>query len=127
MQTLKAGVVYFGLVFGAGSVLETVRVLWAVPRFGERIAELMEMPIMLGVTVVAAWWVVRRLASPQTPSQRLAVGFVALGLLLAAELMVVLFLRGLTIGEYVASRESVAGTVYLLLLGVFALLLLVVA
>ena len=127
MQILKAGVLYFALVFGAGFVLGTIRVLWIVPRFGTRIAELMETPIMFVLTILAARWVARRLAVPPTPSRRLAVGFVALGLLLLAEFTVVLWLRGLTIGEYLASRDPVAGTVYLVMLGVFAVMPLVVA
>lgn len=51
----------------------------------------------------------------------------ALGLLLAAEFTVVLGLRGLTIGEYFASRDPVAGTVYIVMLGVFAIMPLLVA
>jgi hypothetical protein len=42
MQILKAGLLYFALVFGAGFVLGAVRVLWIVSRFGARAAELME-------------------------------------------------------------------------------------
>ena len=40
MQILKAGVLYFALVFGAGFVLGTIRILWVVPSFGTRMAEL---------------------------------------------------------------------------------------
>lgn len=61
MQTLKAGVLYFGIVFGVGFVLGPIRIRWIAPRFGTRIAELMEAPIMLAVTVIAAVWVVRYL------------------------------------------------------------------
>jgi len=50
MQILKAGALYFALLFGAGSVLGSIRILWVVPRFGTRIAELMEAPIMFVVT-----------------------------------------------------------------------------
>ena len=53
MQLVKAGAIYFALVFGAGFVLGTVRTLWVVPRVGTRTAELTEMPIMLAVTIVA--------------------------------------------------------------------------
>ena len=71
MQILKAGLIYFALVFGAGFVLGTVRTLWFVPRVGTRIAELMETPIMLVVTIVAARWIVRHLAIPYVPLARL--------------------------------------------------------
>lgn len=54
MRMLKAGALYYALVFGAGFVLGPIRVLWVVPRSGERTAELMETPIMLVVTILAA-------------------------------------------------------------------------
>jgi hypothetical protein len=127
MQVLKAGLLYFALVFGVGFVLGPMRVFWLVPHFGERTAELMEMPIMLMIMMVAAQWVVRRLAVPSTWSSRLGMGGFALGLLLAAEWMLVLWLRGLSIGEYVAGRDPVSGTVYLVMLGLFALMPLFVA
>ena len=43
MPILKAGVLYFALVFGAGFVLGPFRILWLVPHFGTRTAELLEM------------------------------------------------------------------------------------
>jgi hypothetical protein len=126
-QTLKAGVFYFALVFAAGFVLGTIRTLWIVPRVGARTAELMETPIMFAVTVLAARWVARRLLLPPTVATRLGFGFVALGLLLITEFTVVLWLRGLTIREYLAGRDTVTGTVYLIMLVVFALMPLLVA
>ncbi|MBZ5540074.1 MAG: hypothetical protein LAN61_06075 [Acidobacteriia bacterium] len=122
MQILKAGALYFALVFGAGFVLGTVRVLWIVPRFGTRTAELMEAPVMLVVTVLAARWVARRLSLSPAPAARLAVGFLALGLMLVVEFTLVLGLRGLTIREYLAARDPVSGTVYFVLLAIFALM-----
>lgn len=127
MRLWKAGALYFALVFGAGFILGPVRILWVVPRVGERTAELMEAPIMLGVILLAARWVVRRIGVPPTPSRLLAVGFAALAFLLVLEFTVVLWLRGLTVGEYFASRDSVAGTVYVMMLGVFAIMPLLVA
>ena len=126
MQILKAGVLYFALVFGAGFVLGTIRVLWVVPCFGTRMAELMETPVMFVVTLLAARWVARRVAVPFTPSSRLGMGCVALGLLLVAEFTLVLWLRGLSISEYLASRDPVSGTVYYVMLGVFAIMPLLV-
>jgi type IV secretory pathway TrbD component len=126
MQILKAGVFYFALVFGAGFVLGPMRILWVVPRFGVRMAELLETPIMLVVTIFAARWIVRRLAVPFTAVSRLGMGFVALSLLLAAEFTLVLWLRGLSISEYLSSRDPVSGTVYYVMVGAFAIMPLLV-
>jgi hypothetical protein len=123
---VKAGALYFALVFGAGFVLGPVRILWAVPRFGTRMAELMETPIMLVVTILVARWIVRRLAVPPKPLSRLGMGCVALGLMLVAEFTLVLWLRGLSISEYLASRDPVSGTVYYAMLGVFCIMPLLV-
>lgn len=126
MQILKAGILYSALVFGAGFVLGPTRILWLVLRFGIRLAELMETPIMLVGVIFAARWVVRRFTLPPTFS-RLSVGLIALGLLLIAEFTLVLQLRGLTIAEYLTSRDPVSGTVYYAMLGVFTVMPLLVA
>ena len=118
-STLKAGVAYFGIVFGVGFVLGPIRVLWAVPRFGERTAELLETPLMLVAIVLAARWTVRRCAD-FSAARLAAVGLVALGLLLAAELTLVLGLRRISIAEYVADRDPISGTVYAISLLLFA-------
>jgi hypothetical protein len=127
MQMLKAGVLYFAVVFSAGFVLGTIRTLWVVPRVGTRVAELMEAPIMLVITIVSARWVVRRLDVPSAPSSRLGMGCVALSLLLVAEITLVQWIRGLTIREYLASRDPVSGTVYYAMLALLAVMPLLVA
>jgi hypothetical protein len=119
-KVLKAGVLYFVLVFGAGFALGPVRILWVVPRFGTRTAELIETPIMLVAIIASARWIVRRLAVPSTASSRLGMGCVALSLLLVAEFTLVLWLRGMSVSEYLASRDPVSGTVYYATLAVFA-------
>ena len=127
MQILKAGVLYFLFVFGAGFVLGLIRILWVVPRLGTRVAELLEAPIMFVIAIAAARQIVRRLAVPPTPSSRLGMGGIALSLMLSAEFTLVLWLRGLSIREYLAGRDPVAGTVYYLTLGAFAIMPLLVA
>ena len=127
MQILKAGVLYFALVFGVGFALGTIRTQWVVPRLGTRMAELMETPIMFVITIVAARWIVRRLPVVPTRSSRLGIGCIALGLLLLAEFTLVLWVRGLSFREYLASRDPLAGTVYYVILVVFALMPLLVA
>ena len=125
MRILKAGILYFAIVFGAGFVLGIIRTLWVIPWVGARMAELMETPIMLAVTIVVAPWIVRRLSVP--PTGRLGMGLVGLGLMLVAEFGLVLSLRGRSIREYFASRDPVSGTVYYLMLGVFAIMPLLAA
>jgi hypothetical protein len=121
-RILRAGALYFGMVFAVGFALGLVRVLWMVPQFGVRAAELIEAPFMLTATFLAARWTVRRLAPPNTAWTRLQVGVIALMLLLAVEFTLVLWVRGLSFSEYLDSRDPVAGTVYLLLLAAFAVL-----
>jgi hypothetical protein len=128
MHILKAGMLYFTIVYGAGFVLGPIRHLWVVPRFGPRMAELMETPIMfIIIIIVAARWIVRCLGLPSTASSRLGMGSIALGLMLVAEFMLVLWLRDLSVREYLASHDPVSGGIYYLMLGVFAIMPLLVA
>lgn len=122
MRILKAAVVYFVLVFGVGFFLGPIRILWVAPRVGQRTAELIEEPIMFVMIVLAARWTVRRFRPPSTASALLGVGFIALALVVAAELGVVIGLQGFTIDRYIASRDPVAGTAYLVMLAVFAIM-----
>ena len=47
LTILKAAVVYFVLVFGTGFVLGPIRILLLVPRFGVRLAELMDLGLLM--------------------------------------------------------------------------------
>jgi hypothetical protein len=127
VQILKAGALYFALVFGAGFVLGTVRTLWVVPRIGTRMAELLEEPIMLVIIILAARWVVRRFAVSPKASSLLSIGGIALGLMLVAEFTFVAWLRGLSVRDYLAGRDPVAGTVYYAMLVLFAIVPLLAA
>lgn len=122
MASFKAAVAYFALVLGAGFVLGTIRVPFLVPRLGERYAELLEMPIMFVVIVLAARYVVRRFSLPPSPSVRLLVGFGALAMSVIAELLLAAALQDRSIGQYIASRDPVSGSVYLFVLLLFALM-----
>ncbi len=121
-QTAKAGALYFMLVFSAGFVLGTIRTLWVAPKLGVRTAELIEEPLMFGLSILAARWVVRRLRFPPDWMKRLAFGCVALALMLLVEFTFVLWIRGITIREYFATRDPISGSVYFLTLGAFAVI-----
>jgi len=118
---LAGGALYFLAVFAVGFLLGVARTLWLVPRLGERWSELLEMPVMLAAIYLAARWIAERFTLRARPVPvRLATGLVALALLLAAELGLVLSLRGLTVTEYLQTRDPVSGTAYALSLLVFA-------
>jgi hypothetical protein len=86
---LKAGLSYFGLVFGAGFLLALIRVL----RHHEFI---------------------------NSAGASLALGLIALVLLLAAEMLLVVVWQQQTLRESIADRDPVSGSVYLVMLVVFA-------
>jgi len=127
MRIVRCGLAYFALVFAAGFALGSVRVPFLVPRLGVRTAELLEMPIMLLVVVLAARFVVRRFALPRSFGVRLSVGALALALLVAAELALVVLLQGQSLAGYIAGRDPVSGSVYLVMLGLFAAMPLILA
>lgn len=118
---MRAGAVYFAIVFAVGFVLGAVRAPFLVPRLGERWAELLEMPVMAAVIYFASGHVVRRYALWRDAASRLLAGGVALALLVAAELCLALLIQDRSLAEYIASRDPVSGTVYLVMLALFGL------
>jgi hypothetical protein len=82
---------------------------------------------MFAVILVAARFVVRRFAIPPSISARLGTGLVALGLLLAAELLLAVILQDQSLGEYIAGRDPVSGSVYLAMLVIFSVMPVLVA
>lgn len=113
------GTIYFGLVFSVGFVLGIARVLLLVPQLGERWAEIAEAPLMLVAILFSARFIVRRFPSSHRGSY-LVSGGVALLLLVLVEFSVVLSIRGLSISQYFAERDPIAGGVYVLMLLIFA-------
>lgn len=118
---MKRTVVYFSLVFGTGFLLGIIRVLLIEPHLGARWAELAEMPLMLVAIVASAGFVVRRYPASKRAGYLIS-GAVALLLLLVVELSVVLAIRGLSVDQYLAERDPLAGGVYVLMLLVFAVM-----
>ncbi len=122
MRSFKPAVLYFVLVLGTGFLFGMIRVPFLAPRLGERYAELLEMPFMLVAIVLAARYVVRRFALPTSLSLRLKVGFSALALSVLTELLLAAVLQGRPLVQFIASRDPVSGSVYLVMLLLFALM-----
>lgn len=121
-KTIQAGLTYFAMVLGAGFLLGMIRIPFLVPRIGERWAELAEMPIMAMVIYLAAGVILRRFPEIGSPSRSLIAGLLALALMVAAELALVSVVQGMPLMEFIASRDVVSGSVYLVLLLVFAVM-----
>lgn len=77
---------------------------------------------MLVVIVLGARYIVKRFQLSPDRSVRLQVGAIALMLSVAAELLLATVMQDRSITQYIASRDPVSGSVYLLLLMVFALM-----
>lgn len=120
---LKPASAYFGIVFSAGFMLGAVRIFYLVPAYGERVAELIEIPFMTAISFASAYFIVKRFEIRNVVAAFFT-GFLALVILLAFEFTVVLGLRGLTVEEYVATRDVISGIAYLcglILYGIFPL------
>lgn len=117
-RILKTSLAYAAIVFGVGFVLGSIRVFLVVPRIGVRWAELLEAPLMLLASFLAARFIARRFG-PSAGLQRVAVGICALAFMLLAEVSFILA-QGFGVPEYIASRDPVSGSVYLLSLALFA-------
>lgn len=104
--------IYFGIVFAFGFALGAIRVLLLVPYLGEENSELLEVPFMIFVCYLSARYVVTLAGDRSTAPQMVVVGILALLYLLAVEFSAVLWLRELSVAEYLNSKYSVAGIAY---------------
>ena len=120
MRVLKAGAVYFLVMFGIGWILGPIRELWAVPRFGRLTGVLLEAVIMLIAMAVSVRWVIRRFRVKPTFGLTISMGVVALAILVPAELAGVVWVRGLSLREYLVSFMTIPGLVSLLMFLLFA-------
>jgi len=116
----KAGALYFLLVFALGALFGVVREFWIAPRFGPTVGVLFETPFMLLAIVLIAMFVVRHFTIPATFAPRAAVGVLAFGCLVVAELMGAVWLRGLSVAEYAAGFVSPSGLASLIMFCLFA-------
>jgi hypothetical protein len=120
MRILKAGAIYFLLLFAIGWILGPIRELWAVPRFGRIAALLMEAVFMLIAMIISARWVMRRFDVHPTLGSTIPVGLVALGILVPAEIAGVLWVRGSSLQEYLASFATAPGVISAVMFLLFA-------
>ena len=75
---------------------------------------------MLIAMIVAARWVIRRFDVPRTLPATISMGLIAIGLLFPAEIAGVVWVRGLSLQEYVASFVTAPGVISLVMFLLFA-------
>lgn len=107
-SVLKAALAYWAMIFALGFALGTVRVLWLTPRFGETAAVLVELPFMLAASALAAHRLVRRHAVGGA-GPALAMGALALALLMAAEAALALGLSGQGLAGWARALVAMPG------------------
>lgn len=107
-RIVAAALAYFVTVFGLGFLLGAVRVLFVIPRIGETAAVLLELPVMLAASWVAAGWCVRRFAVPPGAAPRLATGLLAFALVMVAEFGLAVILFGQRPAQYLAGYRHFA-------------------
>lgn len=108
---VRAGILYFAMVFAAGFVLGTIRTLVLAPRIGALGAVLTEFPLMLIIAGMACLWLVRRFDIGSAWTERLLMGVVAFVLLMVAELILSLVVFGGTAAGFVASFGTPEGAI----------------
>ena len=108
-RAIAAGVLYFLLVFAAGFALGMIRVLVLLPRISEIAAVLIEIPVILAYCWIAVGYLIRRFSVPDMPNARIAMGGLALALLLVAEVFVSLYGFGRSFAEHLGHYATLAG------------------
>lgn len=89
---LAASFFYFAIVFAAGFLFGTLRVMALEPQMGRTGAVLIELPFMLAISFFACRFSVKRYQVPAKILPRLAMGALAFVLLIAAELVLAMAL-----------------------------------
>ena len=107
-SAIAAGAGLFVLVFAAGFGLGTIRELALRPAIGADPARLLELPVMIGLSWLAARWVLRR-AGPGSAIWHLGVGLVAFLLLIAAELALGMLVLGRGLSAFIADLFTLTG------------------
>jgi hypothetical protein len=108
-SALTAALTYSALVFAAGFVLGTFRVLVVAPRLGAPLAVLVEAPVMLAISWLACGTCIRVFRLPPDVAAGLVMGAAALVLLLAAEMVLAALAFGRTPADYVRDLGTAAG------------------
>jgi hypothetical protein len=119
---LRAGALYFAVIFAIGALLGPVRELALAPVLGPGVAIGIEAVPLLLAMAWAAPWAARRFAVPPLPRPRLGMGLSALLLLVLAETALDALLRGRGPGLWLERARTAEGRTGLALMAAFAIM-----
>lgn len=119
-RAIKAGAVYFLLLYVIGFLLGATRELLLAPRFGAVVASALEALPMLAAIIYLAPLLARRFGVAPNSAGRIVMGLAGLALLIGAEIAITRSMRGLSPQEWLAHFASVEGVIYAALLAAFA-------
>lgn len=105
MTILRAAAAYWAAVFALGFALGTIRVLWVIPLVGLMPATLIELPLILTASWLAAGWLVRRFRIAST-EEALTAGALAFAILMVAECALASVLTGQSPAEWLAGLRQ---------------------
>lgn len=108
-SAIRAGALYFAIVFAAGFVLGALRVTAIMPLIGELPAVALELPIILFISWIVCRRLVAQFSVPAMASHRAAMGALAIGLLMLAELGLSVLVFDRSVAEYLAGLQTVPG------------------
>ena len=119
-RSLRAGAVYFLLLYALGFLLGAMRELLLAPRLGVVVASALEAIPMLAAIFHFAPLIARRFGIPPKSGGRLLMGVFGLVLLIGADIAMTRAMRGLSPQEWLAHFASIEGAIYAVLLACFA-------
>jgi hypothetical protein len=108
---VRAGAVYFAIVFSIAFLLGAIRVLLVAPRLGETVAVMLEAPLILAISWAASRSCVRLFEVREETAPRLLMGAVAFAILMSAELGVSVLIFGRSVADFVAGYLSIPGAI----------------
>ena len=119
---VKAGLLYFLLIFIAGFILGIIRTKLLVPNFGALAGLLIELPVILLLSWLACRLVIRKLRVAADIQPRLVMGGLALVLMLISEAAVATIGLEQKLIDHIAQYGTMRGLIGLAAQLIFALM-----
>lgn len=108
-SSIKAGLGYFAIVFPIAFAFGIFRTLVLVPAIGKMAGVIIELPLLLAVSWVAALWLISRFNVPARLAARLTMGGVAFVVLMVVEACFSVFVFGQPFTQYLEAYHTAAG------------------